>query len=68
MKLTSAISAASEQFKLNESANLEALGLCKEAARLASLGGGDGPRARHVGRGKMRPRDRGAGILDPGSS
>jgi 3-methylcrotonyl-CoA carboxylase beta subunit len=68
MKLTSAISAGSEQFKANEAANLEALGMVEGAARLASFGGGEGPRARHVGRGKMLPRDRVAGLLDPGSS
>jgi 3-methylcrotonyl-CoA carboxylase beta subunit len=67
MKLTSSISPGSDQFKQNEAANLAALGVVEEAARLASLGGGEGPRARHVGRGKMLPRDRVAGLLDPGS-
>lgn len=30
-------------------------------------GGGERPRARHIARGKMLPRDRVAGLLDPGS-
>lgn len=37
------------------------------AAALAAAGGGDTSRARHVKRGKMLPRDRVAGVLDPGS-
>jgi 3-methylcrotonyl-CoA carboxylase beta subunit len=44
-----------------------ALAQVAEAARLAVLGGGDKARARHVERGKMLPRDRVAGLLDPGS-
>ncbi|MGJ8588076.1 MAG: carboxyl transferase domain-containing protein [Yoonia sp.] len=38
-----------------------------EAARFAALGGGEKSRARHLSRGKMLPRDRVAGLLDPGS-
>ncbi|HEV8034195.1 carboxyl transferase domain-containing protein [Yoonia sp.] len=38
-----------------------------EAARIAALGGGEKSRARHLSRGKMLPRDRVAGLLDPGS-
>jgi 3-methylcrotonyl-CoA carboxylase beta subunit len=37
------------------------------AAALAAAGGGDKSRARHLSRGKMLPRDRVAGLLDPGS-
>ena len=38
-------------------------------ARLAqiALGGGDGPRAKHLARGKLLPRDRVAQLLDAGS-
>ena len=67
MKLISKISTGSESFLANEAANRAALDLVEEAARLASFGGGEGPRARHVGRGKMLPRDRVAGLLDAGS-
>ncbi len=38
-----------------------------EAAGIAALGGGEKSRARHLSRGKMLPRDRVAGLLDPGS-
>ncbi|WP_147124518.1 carboxyl transferase domain-containing protein [Shimia ponticola] len=44
-----------------------ALNLVREAAQTAALGGGEKSRARHVARGKMLPRDRVAGVLDPGS-
>ncbi|MGB1035503.1 MAG: carboxyl transferase domain-containing protein, partial [Primorskyibacter sp.] len=37
-------------------------------AQTAAQGGGEAARARHVGRGKMLPRDRVAGVLDPGSA
>ncbi len=67
MKLTSTIAPGSETFKSNEAANLEALRICEEAAASAALGGGQGARERHLGRGKMLPRDRVAGLLDPGS-
>jgi 3-methylcrotonyl-CoA carboxylase beta subunit len=67
MKLTSAISTGSDEFKANEAANLAALEVCAQAAEQAAEGGGDGPRARHVKRGKMLPRDRVANLLDPGS-
>ena len=33
----------------------------------ATLGGGDGPRAKHTARGKLLPRDRVKHLLDPGS-
>jgi 3-methylcrotonyl-CoA carboxylase beta subunit len=38
-----------------------------QAAQDAALGGGEKSRARHISRGKMLPRDRVAGLLDPGS-
>jgi len=44
-----------------------ALAEVAQAAREAALGGGEKSRARHVSRGKMLPRDRVAGLLDPGS-
>jgi 3-methylcrotonyl-CoA carboxylase beta subunit len=39
-----------------------------EAAATAAAGGGEKSRARHLSRGKMLPRDRVAGLLDPGSA
>ena len=47
--------------------HLEALALVSAAAEKAALGGGDASRDRHISRGKMLPRDRVAGLLDPGS-
>ncbi len=67
MKLTSAISPNSDEFRANEAANRAALDLVREAAEMASQGGGEGPRERHTARGKMLPRDRVANLLDPGS-
>ena len=49
--------------KLHEAALAEVA----EAAQRAALGGGEKSRARHLSRGKMLPRDRVAGLLDPGS-
>jgi 3-methylcrotonyl-CoA carboxylase beta subunit len=44
-----------------------ALAQVRDAAEAAALGGGQVARDRHVSRGKMLPRDRVAGLLDPGS-
>ena len=44
-----------------------ALAEVAQAAKTAALGGGEAARDRHVSRGKMLPRDRVAGLLDPGS-
>ncbi len=67
MKLTSAALPASETFRENRAAHLAALERVAEAAALAAAGGGEKARARHVARGKMAPRDRVAGLLDPGT-
>ena len=47
--------------------HLKALEDVRIAAQAAALGGGEKSRVRHLGRGKMLPRDRVAGLLDPGS-
>ncbi len=44
-----------------------ALAEVAEVARAAALGGGEKSRSRHLSRGKILPRDRVAGLLDPGS-
>ncbi len=67
MKLKSSISPSSEQFKSNATANRALLETVRVAAALAAAGGGDKARERHVARGKMLPRDRVAGVLDPGA-
>jgi 3-methylcrotonyl-CoA carboxylase beta subunit len=51
----------------NRDAHLAALAVVQEAAAAAANGGGEQARARHLSRGKMLPRERVAGLLDPGS-
>ncbi|MCG6903208.1 MAG: methylcrotonoyl-CoA carboxylase [Rhodobacter sp.] len=68
MKLRSNHLPGSEQARTNRAAHLEALQQVADAAALAAAGGGDKARDRHVSRGKMLPRDRVAGLLDPGSA
>lgn len=51
----------------NKDAHLAALSIVADAADAATRGGGEKSRARHLSRGKMLPRDRVAGLLDPGS-
>lgn len=67
MKLQSKIPSNSEDFKRNQAAHFEALGIAESAASNAALGGGERSRDRHLSRGKMLPRDRVANLLDPGS-
>ena len=66
-KLNSQISTASDSFKRNEAANLEALKIAEDAALLAQMGGGEASRERHLSRGKLLPRDRVQNLLDIGS-
>ncbi|CTQ49614.1 carboxyl transferase domain-containing protein [Jannaschia donghaensis] len=67
MKLTSALIANSDQAKANRAAHDAALAEVRAAAEIAGAGGGEASRERHLSRGKMLPRDRVAGLLDPGS-
>ncbi|MBR9765203.1 MAG: methylcrotonoyl-CoA carboxylase [Rhodobacteraceae bacterium] len=67
MKLASQILTGSEDFRANLAAHEAALAEVRAAAELAAAGGGENARARHESRGKMLPRDRVAGLLDPGS-
>jgi len=56
-----------EAFKANATAMQTLVDdLDAQLARVA-LGGGDAPRAKHLARGKLLPRDRVAQLLDPGS-
>ncbi len=63
--LASRLNARSEDFKANAAA-MRAL-VDDLNARLAKIaqGGGDGPRAKHLARGKLLPRDRVEMLLDP---
>ncbi|WP_227270336.1 carboxyl transferase domain-containing protein [Roseobacter weihaiensis] len=67
MKLTSQAVIGSDAYKANRAAHLQALEEITAVARAAATGGGEKARARHLSRGKMLPRDRVAGLLDPGS-
>ncbi len=67
MKLTSSLLPNSDQARANRAAHLDALAEIAAAAEIAVGGGGDRARERHLSRGKMLPRDRVAGLLDPGS-
>jgi len=67
MKLQSQVVAGSEDFRKNVKGHMEALEIVRQAADAATAGGGAKARERHLSRGKMLPRDRVAGLLDPGS-
>ena len=67
MRLTTTLVPGSEEARANRAAHEVALAEIREAADLALAGGGETSRERHVSRGKMLPRDRVAGLLDPGS-
>ncbi|MBC7157954.1 MAG: methylcrotonoyl-CoA carboxylase, partial [Rhodobacteraceae bacterium] len=67
MKLTSTALPSSETFRANRAANLAALAEVRAAAEAAAAGGGEAALARHKARGKLPPRERVAGLLDPGS-
>ena len=66
--LTSSISPTSEEFQLNASVMSDLLENLKESRAKAASGGPERSRERHLGRGKLLPRDRIMQLLDPGSS
>ena len=68
MKLTSAIDPGSTEFKTNSDALLERIAVVGSAAQHIMAGGGEKSRERHVGRGKLLPRDRINALIDPGSA
>ncbi len=65
--LTSAVSTSSPDFQANQVANLAALETIQSAWQAVEPGGNARSRERHLSRGKLLPRDRVAGLLDPGS-
>ena len=65
--LVSAATPGSEAFRANRAAHLAALAEVEAAVAAAAAGGGPEAAKRHAGRGKMLPRERVAGLLDPGS-
>jgi 3-methylcrotonyl-CoA carboxylase beta subunit len=65
--LASAAAPGSEAFRANRVAHLAALADVEAAVAAAAAGGGAEAAKRHTGRGKLLPRERVAGLLDPGS-
>lgn len=65
--LTSSISPRSDAFAANRDAMAKQMQAVEAAAEAAMAGGGDRARERHLSRGKLLPRDRVEGLLDPGS-
>src|SRR5689334_9198759 len=66
-ELTSAADPASEAWRANEAAHRALSADLRDKLAAARLGGGEKARARHTSRGKLLPRDRVDGLLDPGS-
>ena len=65
--LTSSIDSNAAEFRANAE-KMRALTAQLQARRAeAALGGAEKARERHVGRGKLLPRDRVMGLIDPGS-
>ncbi|MFZ9313654.1 MAG: carboxyl transferase domain-containing protein [Burkholderiaceae bacterium] len=56
-----------EAFQANARAMQSLVDDLKKRLATAALGGGDGPRKKHLARGKLLPRDRIELLLDPGS-
>ncbi len=67
MRLKSNIVSGAVGFAENQASHAALLAQIAQAAEMAALGGGEKSRARHVGRGKMLPRDRVANLLDAGA-
>jgi 3-methylcrotonyl-CoA carboxylase beta subunit len=65
--LRSAADPASDAYRANAEAHAELNAQLREKLATARLGGGEKARARHTSRGKLLPRDRVDGLLDPGS-
>ena len=65
--LSSRISPRSEVYHQNLLAHQAAMDQIKEAEAVCVGGGGEAARDRHLAKGKLLPRDRIAGLMDPGS-
>lgn len=65
--LKSSISTRSDEFKANVQAMEALVGDLREKVAAIKLGGGQGPREKHLGRGKLLPRDRIRNLLDVGA-
>jgi 3-methylcrotonyl-CoA carboxylase beta subunit len=65
--LASNVVARSAAYETNRQAMLASMAVVETAVQTAHGGGGEEARRRHVGRGKILPRERVARLLDPGS-
>jgi 3-methylcrotonyl-CoA carboxylase beta subunit len=65
--LRSAADPTSDAYRANAQAHAELTARLRDKLAAARLGGGEKARARHTSRGKLLPRDRVDGLLDPGS-
>ena len=65
--LTSAVDTRSDTFKKNAEAMRTLVADLRARTEKIRLGGGEESRKRHVGRGKLLPRERVRALLDPGS-
>src|SRR6266704_1661560 len=65
--LTSAVDTRSDTFKKNAEAMRTLVADLRTRTEKVRLGGGEESRKRHVGRGKLLPRERVRALLDPGS-
>jgi len=68
MKISSKINPHDDAFAQNSSAMQSRIEVLNSAAALVLQGGGEKSRARHLGRGKLLPRDRITTLIDPGSA
>lgn len=66
-QLKSAISTSSESYRANREAQDSALAMIEAATEQAMAGGSAASKQRHLDRNKLLPRDRVAGLLDPGA-
>jgi 3-methylcrotonyl-CoA carboxylase beta subunit len=65
--LRSKLNPGSDEFRANARANEALVADLREQLDRVALGGGERARERHVGRGKLLPRDRVDQLLDPGA-
>ncbi len=65
--LTSEVDPRSAEFAANAAAMGALVAGLRASVAAAAAGGGEAARQRHAGRGKFLPRDRVAGLIDPGS-
>nr|MCH9671227.1 methylcrotonoyl-CoA carboxylase [Gammaproteobacteria bacterium] len=66
-ELQTSVNLRSEDFKQNAATMAALVDDLNEKVAKIQLGGGERSRARHLSRGKLLPRDRVDGLLDPGS-